>query len=87
MIKISGEPIAIDPNKFGRTNDVKQRYGIKRGTLYNLHKQKRVDSILLFVMGDKSGTRYWSYPSIDKLFKETMREQKPEQEKEESLSE
>jgi len=50
--------------EFGRTKDVERHFGLKRGTLYNLHAQNRVRGHLLRIAGDKSGVRLWDMESI-----------------------
>jgi hypothetical protein len=50
--------------EFGRTGDVQRIFGLKRGTLYNLHKQRKVRGILVRVAGQKSGVRLWHMTSI-----------------------
>jgi len=61
--------------EFGRTEDVQRLFGIKRGTLYNLHQQKKVRSVLERVMGAKSGVRLWYLPSIRNHLMTVMAEQ------------
>jgi hypothetical protein len=50
--------------EFGRTWDVEHMFGLKRGTLYNLHEQRKVRGCLLRVKGEKSGVRLWDLDSI-----------------------
>ena len=50
--------------EFGRTRDVERHFGLKRGTLYNLHAQNRVRGHLLRVAGEKSGVRVWDMESV-----------------------
>jgi hypothetical protein len=58
--------------EFGRTKDVEQIYGIKRGTLYNLHKQGRIRAVLLRVKGKQNGIKLWDLSSIHNLIQSAM---------------
>lgn len=58
--------------QYGRTNDVLRLYGLRRGTLYRLHRQGKVKSCLLRVVGQKSGVRLWHLESIRSLINEQM---------------
>jgi hypothetical protein len=68
-MKFTSEPIkagnceSILP-EFGRTEDVARLFGIKRGSLYNLWKQREVRSVLWRIEGSKSGLRLWYLPGI-----------------------
>jgi hypothetical protein len=61
--------------EFGRTHDVQRLFGIKRGTLYTLSRQKKVKSCLLRVAGQKSGVRLWHLPAIRDLIRSQMESQ------------
>ena len=50
--------------EFGRIPDVTRVYGIKRGTLYNLIKDRKIKSCLLRVRGEKSGLRLIDMASV-----------------------
>jgi hypothetical protein len=50
--------------EFGRTEDVRRHFGIKKGTLYNLHKQRKVRGRVMRVMGEFKGVRLWDMGSI-----------------------
>ena len=50
--------------EFGRTEDVQRHFGIKKGTLYNLHKQRKVRGKFLRVTGEFKGVRLWDMASI-----------------------
>ena len=50
--------------EFGSTEDVRRHFGIKKGTLYNLHKQRKVRGKVLRVTGDFKGVRIWDMGSV-----------------------
>jgi hypothetical protein len=50
--------------EFGSTEDVRRCFGIKKGTLYNLHKQRKVRGKVLRVTGDFKGVRIWDMSSV-----------------------
>jgi hypothetical protein len=50
--------------EFGRTADVTRHFGIKRGTLYNLHHERKVRGVVLRVRGKQKGVRLWDMQSI-----------------------
>jgi hypothetical protein len=50
--------------EFGRVADVTRNFGIKRGTLYNLHRDGKVRGVLLRVRGQKSGVRLFDLASV-----------------------
>ena len=50
--------------EFGTTDDVRKYYGIKRGTLYNLHADRKIDGKVLRVRGTVKGVRLWNMDSI-----------------------
>lgn len=60
------EPATGKP-EFGRTRDVEANYGLKRGTLYNLHEDGKIRGYLLRVRGQKSGIRLWDLASIERF--------------------
>lgn len=50
--------------EFGTSDDVRKYYGIKKGTLYNLHKLGKVRGKVLRVTGEFKGVRLWDMGSI-----------------------
>ena len=50
--------------EFGRVADVTRYFGIKRGTLYNLHHDGKIRGVLLRVRGQKSGVRLFDMASV-----------------------
>lgn len=50
--------------EWGRTADVYRVFGIKRGTLYNLHDDGKVKGKVLRVRGKLTGVRLWDMDSI-----------------------
>ena len=50
--------------EFGTSDDVRKYYGIKKGTLYNLHKLRKVRGKVLRVTGQFKGVRLWDMGSI-----------------------
>jgi len=50
--------------EWGRTDDVQRVFGIKRGTLYNLHTDRHVKGKVLRVRGQLKGVRLWDMDSI-----------------------
>lgn len=52
--------------EFGTTLDVRKVYGIKKGSLYNLHGQGKVRGKVLRVTGELKGIRLWDMQSIRK---------------------
>ena len=58
-----GNFTGIQP-EFGRVADVTRQFGIKRGTLYNLHRDGKVRGVLLRVRGQKSGVRLFDMGSV-----------------------
>ena len=60
--------------EFGRTEDVQRIFGLKRGTLYNLHKHGKVRGVLLRVAGQKSGVRLWHMAGISAYINSQMHE-------------
>lgn len=53
--------------EFGTSDDVRKYYGIKKGTLYNLHKLGKVRGKVLRVTGEFKGVRLWDMSSIRAL--------------------
>ena len=50
--------------EFGTSGDVRKHFGIKKGTLYNLHKCGKVRGKVLRVTGEFKGVRLWDMASI-----------------------
>jgi hypothetical protein len=50
--------------EWGRTADVQKHFGIKRGTLYNLHADGLIRGKVLRVRGQVKGVRLWDMQSI-----------------------
>ena len=50
--------------EFGRIRDVEHIFGLKRGTIYNLLRKKRIRGVLLRVQGRKSGVRLIELQSV-----------------------
>lgn len=67
----SGNTAGVLP-EFGRTADVQRLFGLKRGTLYGLHRQGKIKGVLLRVAGQKSGVRLWHLESVRHLINEQM---------------
>jgi hypothetical protein len=59
----AGDCVGQQP-EFGRTADVTRLYGIKRGSLYALHRAGKVKGCVLRVQGDRSGVRLWHLASV-----------------------
>jgi hypothetical protein len=55
---------AINLREWGRTKDVELTFGIKRGTLYNLHADKQIQGKELRARGKLKGVRIWNMDSI-----------------------
>ncbi len=64
--------------EFGRTEDVRRHFGIKKGTLYNLHKQRKVRGKFLRVTGDFKGVRLWDMASIREFILNNSTDDPPE---------
>jgi hypothetical protein len=60
------EPANIGEIKpeFGTSDDVRKYFGIKKGTLYNLHKCGKVRGKVLRVTGEFKGVRIWDMGSV-----------------------
>ena len=52
--------------EFARTSVVEKIFGLKRGTIYNLHNDGKITGIVLRSRGAKSGCRLWDVASIRK---------------------
>ena len=50
--------------EFGTSDDVRKYFGIKKGTLYNLHKLGKVRGKVLRITGEFKGVRLWDMGSI-----------------------
>ena len=50
--------------EFGTSDDVRKYFGIKKGTLYNLHKCGKVRGKVLRVTGEFKGVRIWDMSSV-----------------------
>ena len=50
--------------EFGTSADVRKYFGIKKGTLYNLHKYGKVRGKVLRVTGSFKGVRLWDMASV-----------------------
>jgi hypothetical protein len=77
MNKQTSQPVApgefsVDRKEFGRQADVERIYGLKRGTTYNLCRQKKIRGVLLRVKGQKSGVRLWDMESIREFITSQM---------------
>lgn len=48
----------------GRTPDVERYFGIKKGTLYNLHDQGKIKGVVLRKAGSLKGVRLWHMASV-----------------------
>ena len=74
MGKCSDEPLTTAPveagdftevmPEFGRTPDVERYFGIKKGTLYNLHDQCKIKGVVLRRAGSLKGVRLWHMASV-----------------------
>jgi hypothetical protein len=87
MLNITDSPVTAGNCKdilpeFGRTEDVTRLFGIRRGSLYNLWKKRKVRSVLWRIEGSTSGVRLWFLPGIRQTLIAMMKEQE-----ENSLSE
>lgn len=61
--------------EFIRDRDASKLFGLKRGTLRNLHRKGKIRGVLLRVCGQKSGVRLWAVDSIRKLIEREMASQ------------
>jgi len=55
--------------EFGTSKDVRKYFGIKKGTLYNLHKLNKVRGKVMRVTGEFKGVRLWDMSSIRSFIK------------------
>ena len=60
--------------EFGRPDDVRRLFGIKRGTLYNLLNSRKVRGLVLRVTGSKSGIRLIHLASVRDYILSQMQE-------------
>lgn len=60
--------------EFGRDKDALFNFGLKRGTLRNLHNQGKIRGVLLRVCGSKSGVRLWDMASIRRFIEAEMKD-------------
>ena len=68
-----GPPLNNDCTpEFGRTEDVRRLFGIKRGTLYNLYQQRKIRGVLLRQRGQQTGIRLWDIHSIREYIRSEM---------------
>jgi hypothetical protein len=74
-LPIQERPIPNEREEWGRYAAVFQRFGIKRGTLYNITADGMVKSVLLRRKGNKHGCRLWYLPSISKYLNSLMQQQ------------
>ena len=74
MGKCSDEPLTTAPveagdftevmPEFGRTPDVEKYFGIKKGKLYNLNDQGKIQGVVLRQSGCLKGVRLWHMASV-----------------------
>ena len=74
-LPIQERPIPNAREEWGRYPAVLQRFGIKRGTLYNITADGMVKSVLLRRKGNRHGCRLWYLPSISKYLNSLMQQQ------------
>jgi hypothetical protein len=60
--------------EFGRTPDATRVFGLKRGTLYNLHADGKITGVVLRSRGTKSGCRLWDMESIRQYIRQCQTE-------------
>jgi hypothetical protein len=70
----AGDTTRMAP-EFGRWRDVERLYGIKRGSLYNLLVDGKVQGVLLRVRGQKSGIRLFDLASVREYIRQCQGEQ------------
>ncbi len=68
----------VIPPEFGRAADVQRIFGLKRGTLYNLLKDRKIRGCVLQVRGARSGVRLFHLGSIRDYIERTLIEQESE---------
>jgi hypothetical protein len=73
----AGDCAQTEP-EFGRCKDVERLYGVRRGSLYGLHRQGKIKGVLLRVAGAKSGVRLWHLQSVRDFIEGEMARQNPE---------
>ena len=61
--------------EFGRWQDVRDQYGIKRGSAYNLLLDGKIKGVLLRVRGKKSGIRLFDMASVSDYIRQCQAEQ------------
>lgn len=64
LTEVTPNSIGRSQQEFGSSEDVRRCFGIKKGTLYNLQKFKKVRSISVPVTGKSKGVRLWDFQSI-----------------------
>ena len=62
--------------EFGRTADLKNVFGLRRGTAYNLLLDGKIKGVLLRVRGKKSGCRLWEMASVRDYIRSQMEAKK-----------
>ena len=60
--------------EFGRTPDVTRTFGLRRGTLYNLHADGKIRGVLVRARGQKSGCRLWDLESVRRYIRQCEQE-------------
>jgi hypothetical protein len=83
MKKMTTEPVSVEANanapptlpEFGRWRDVQRHFGIRRGTLYNLISEGKVNSVLLRRKGNVHGCRLIELESVRAYIYSLMNEQ------------
>jgi Helix-turn-helix domain len=66
------------PPQYGRITDVERRFGLARGTIYNLLRSGRIRGCALPVTGKKSKIRLIDLASLDALIQQQMSQQRKE---------
>lgn len=61
--------------EYGRWQDVHHRYGIKRGSAYNLLLDGKIKGVLLRIRGKKSGIRLFDMASVRDYIRKCQSEQ------------
>ncbi len=62
---------AVAP-EFGRCEDLRLLFGLKRGTAYNLLAEGKIHGVLLRVKGKKSGIRLFDLESVRQFIRSQM---------------
>jgi hypothetical protein len=65
----------VERDEWGRHQSVFQRFGIRRGTLYNLTAEGKVKSVTLRRKGNRHGCRLWHLQSIREHLNSLMAQQ------------